>query len=279
MIKANFHTHTVFCDGLNSAEDCVLAAINKEMPAIGFSTHVPIPIASKWNMPASKTQNYFAEIKQLKRKYANQIEIYAGFEMDYLITADKNLIHEYIKQADYTIGSVHYLYSVDHKKYYAIDGTTSGVAAAYQKLTNGDNKLLVKSYYNELLRIIREFKPNIIGHFDVIKKRNHQNCYFDETEKWYVDLVHQVLAEIAAQEIIVEVNTGGRLRGYITDNYPSNWILKECLVKKIPIVISSDAHQAADIDGFFAETAAQLKDLGFTHQKTLRAGKWIDVEL
>lgn len=279
MTKANFHTHTIFCDGLNNAEDCVLAAINKEMTAIGFSTHVPVPIASKWNMPASKTQNYFAEIKRLKEKYANQIEIYSGFEMDYLITADKNLIHEYINQADYTIGSVHYLYSANHKKYYAIDGTVSDVAVAYQEFANGNSKFLVTSYYNELLRIIREFKPNIIGHLDVIKKRNHQNCYFDETEKWYVDLVNQVLAEIAAHGIIVEVNTGGKLRGYITDNYPSDWILKECLAKKIPIIISSDAHQAKDIDGFFAETAAQLKNLGFTHQKTLCAGKWADVAL
>ena len=278
-MKANFHTHTIFCDGLNSAEDCVLAAINKKMRAIGFSTHAPIPIASKWNMPALKTQNYFAEIQRLKKKYADQIEIYAGFEMDYLITADKNLIHKYINQADYTIGSVHYLYAMNHKKYYAIDGTASDVAIAYQEFTNGDNKFLVRSYYNELLHIIREFRPNIIGHLDVIKKRNHQNRYFDETEKWYIDLVTQVLTEIAAQGIIVEVNTGGRLRGYIADNYPSAWILKECLAKKIPIIISSDAHQAEDIDGFFTETAEQLKNLGFTHQKTLRAEKWADVVL
>lgn len=279
MIKANFHTHTVFCDGLNSAEDCVLAAINKRMSAIGFSSHVPVPIVSKWNMPASKTQNYFAEIKRLKEKYANQIEIYAGFEMDYLITADKNLIHECINQADYTIGSVHYLYAANHKKYYTVDGSVSAVATTYQELANGNGKLFVTSYYHELLRIIREFKPNIIGHLDVIKKQNRQNCYFDETEKWYIDLTTQVLAEIAAQGMIVEVNTGGRLRGSITDNYPSDWILKECLARKIPIIISSDAHQAEDIDGFFTETTEQLKGLGFTHQKTLRAGEWIDVAL
>jgi len=279
MAQANFHTHTLFCDGLNHLEDYVVVAINKEMSAIGFSTHVPIPFINKWNMPAAKTQDYFATIQQLQKKYSQQIEIYAGFEMDYLITADKRLIHEYINQADYTIGSVHYLYAVKNQKYYTTDGTADDVALTHQEFANGDSKFLVSAYYNELLHIIREFKPNIIGHLDVIKKRNYQNCYFDETAKWYQDLVEQVLEEIALHNIIVEVNTGGRLRGYIADNYPSAWILKKCLAKNIPIIISSDAHRTEDLDGFFTETIQQLKNSGFTHQKTLRTGKWIEVAL
>ncbi len=36
---ANFHTHTVFCDGRNTPEEVVLSAIEKGFSAIGFSGH------------------------------------------------------------------------------------------------------------------------------------------------------------------------------------------------------------------------------------------------
>lgn len=276
-MPANFHTHTTFCDGLNPPEDYITMAIKKGMPAIGFSTHVPIHIANQWSMPAAKLQDYFTEMRRLKAKYAQRIEIYVGFEMDYLITADKNSIYEYIKQADYTIGSVHYLYSAQHKKYYTVDSSATDVALTYQELAHNDGKFMVSSYYHELLRILHKFKPNIIGHLDVIKKQNLQNRYFDESESWYIDLVDQVLETIVANQMMVEVNTGGKARGYITDNYPSTWILKKCLAQKIPIILSSDAHRPEDLDAFFDETTNHLKSLGFTHQKTLCAGKWIDV--
>ena len=39
MIKANFHTHTTYCDGKNTPEEMVQAAIALGMTAIGFSGH------------------------------------------------------------------------------------------------------------------------------------------------------------------------------------------------------------------------------------------------
>ena len=39
MIFEDFHTHTTFCDGKNTPEEMVLAAIEKGMPRIGFSGH------------------------------------------------------------------------------------------------------------------------------------------------------------------------------------------------------------------------------------------------
>lgn len=34
---ANFHTHTIFCDGKNTPEEIVLAEIEKRFSALGFS--------------------------------------------------------------------------------------------------------------------------------------------------------------------------------------------------------------------------------------------------
>lgn len=35
----NFHTHTTYCDGKNTAEEMILAAINQGFTALGFSGH------------------------------------------------------------------------------------------------------------------------------------------------------------------------------------------------------------------------------------------------
>ena len=39
MINTNFHTHTTFCDGKDTPEQMVLAAIQKGFSALGFSGH------------------------------------------------------------------------------------------------------------------------------------------------------------------------------------------------------------------------------------------------
>lgn len=279
MVNSNFHMHTIFCDGKNHPEDYVLAALNKGMESIGFSAHVPIPLTNVCNMKAEVMEHYFAEIARLKQKYAKQIEIYVGFEMDYLPTENKNLILKYITKTDYTIGSVHYIYDEKNAKYYNIDGSAEDVNTTFKAIGRGNPKTCVNIYYQELSRVIREYKPNIVGHLDIVKKHNKNNIYFNEHEDWHINLINTVLNEIASAGTIVEVNTGGITRGFLQETYPSELILAECHKRKIPIVISSDAHKAEDIDGFFDETAGKLKEIGFTQQRILKAGKWADVEL
>ena len=43
MIKTNYHTHTEFCDAKNTAEEMVLAAIEKNFSILGFSSHAMYP--------------------------------------------------------------------------------------------------------------------------------------------------------------------------------------------------------------------------------------------
>ena len=39
MIFSDIHVHTTYCDGKNSAEETVLAALEKNFVSIGFSGH------------------------------------------------------------------------------------------------------------------------------------------------------------------------------------------------------------------------------------------------
>ena len=39
MIKTNFHTHTIYCDGNDTPEELIKAAIDNGFTSLGFSGH------------------------------------------------------------------------------------------------------------------------------------------------------------------------------------------------------------------------------------------------
>ena len=78
----NFHTHTTYCDGKNTAEEMILAAINQGFTALGFSGHSPTSIDPSYCMTTDETRRYIDELKALREKYADKIRIYIGLEAD-----------------------------------------------------------------------------------------------------------------------------------------------------------------------------------------------------
>ena len=67
---ANFHTHTSFCDGKNTPEEIIKAAINKGFSAIGFSGHGYTDFDLRYCM--KNTYEYIKEITRLKEKYKKE---------------------------------------------------------------------------------------------------------------------------------------------------------------------------------------------------------------
>ena len=278
MIKANYHTHTIFCDGGDQPEDYLNIALEKKLTAIGFSAHVPLPIANNWSMRPENFSNYLKELDHLKSVYSDRIEIYTGLEMDYLPTENPGIIAEYLNKVDYSIGAVHYLYDAASGNYYEIDGNLGEVDTAFKAIGRGDNRRCVAKYFQELTRVVIKYRPNILGHLDIIKKHNREGRYFDEHDEWYHDLVDELLVAVSASGTIIELNTGGMVRDLISQFYPADWILKKCLAKNIPVVISTDAHQAKDLDGCFDEAASKLKQLGFNKQTVLLNNRWQEID-
>ena len=88
-MKANYHTHTARCGhATGTDEDYVLAAIEQGFDELGFSDHVPVPnfpngFKSGFRMDADQTADYIATLKELKRAYADDIEILIGYEAEY----------------------------------------------------------------------------------------------------------------------------------------------------------------------------------------------------
>ncbi|MCX7708412.1 MAG: histidinol-phosphatase HisJ [Clostridia bacterium] len=276
-MKANFHTHCTFCDGKHDPELYIEEALKKGFRALGFSSHVPMPFENSWAMKAGQETAYLKEIGRLKEKYKDRIQIYAGLELDYYDSERRNDFRQL--ELDYIIGSVHWFTNMEKQQYYSIDGNAEEFRATLNELFKGDMKSFATAYYKQMINMVREFKPDIVGHLDVIKKNNKGETYFSEKDPWYRALVNELLLVIAANGSIVEVNTGGITRGYIDEAYPSQWILVECRKLDIPVVISADAHSAQDIDGCFEYAVSLLKESGYTEQRTLTNGVWISENL
>ena len=76
-----YHTHSTFSDGKNTMEEMVLAAIEAGMPVLGLSDHSDSPY-QEYCMRKEQYPEYLAEIERLQKKYAGQIVLLKGIELD-----------------------------------------------------------------------------------------------------------------------------------------------------------------------------------------------------
>lgn len=258
----NFHTHTTFCDGKNTPEEIVLFAIDRGYSSIGFSGHGYTPFDLRYCM--KDTEGYISAINSLKSKYKNKIQIYLGIEEDAFAPVKKEAF-------DYRIGSSHY-FCVD-EKYYPIDSNVDYFKKCIEVFDN-DILKLSEAYYSTFLNYIRTYKPDIIGHFDVITKFDESDLdMFLKNEK-YIKISEKYMIEFLKSDIIFEVNTGAIARGYRKNPYPNDNLLY--LIKKNDgkLMLSSDSHSIETIDFYFEETKKKLKDIGFSYTYILYDGEF-----
>ena len=109
MQNFDLHMHTTYCDGQDSAEAMVLSAIENGLDYAGISGHSFTPHDPSYCMSREGTMRYIEEIRGLKQKYADQITLLLGIELDRYADTD-------ISPYDYLIGSVHYVFTEEGRQ-------------------------------------------------------------------------------------------------------------------------------------------------------------------
>ena len=71
MLKANYHTHTVLCDGKNTAEEMVKRALDLGFEHLGFSGHMDPGVHMDWPI-------YVAEVRRLQGIYGERLDLLRG---------------------------------------------------------------------------------------------------------------------------------------------------------------------------------------------------------
>ena len=248
---SNYHTHTTFCDGKNTAEEIVLYAIEKGFSSIGFSGHGYTPFDLTYCM--KDMEGYIEEISGLKEKYDGQIEIYCGVEED---------AFSYVKRQnfDYIIGSSHYFCVKD--KYYSIDSSTEHFNECLELFDNNVLKLS-EAYYGTFVSYIKDRKPDIVGHFDIITKFDEiSEQHFLNNDK-YFEIAEKYLKIAAEADVIFEVNTGAISRGIRTTPYLGERLLYVLKDRGSKLILSSDSHSIDTLNAYFDDVIYMLRNIGF----------------
>lgn len=258
----NYHTHTTFCDGKDSAEDVVKTAIEKGFDAIGFSGHAFTSFDLSYCMQS--ITDYIAEINRLKEKYKGKIQIYLGIEEDIFEHVNRN-------NYDYLLGSSHYIKT--KSGIFPIDVGHDHFNTLLEAF-NGDRLALAKAYYDGLTEYVLTRKPDIVGHFDLITKYDEQDGLAFLSNPEYNKLAETYLLQALKSQCIFELNTGAIARGYRTSPYPALNLLHLMHKNDGKIMINTDCHNKENLDCFVLESRKILKDVGFEYVYVLYDGEF-----
>ena len=232
MKYSNLHTHTKYCDGCDSVEDIVKAAIDLGMECIGFSGHSYLP-GEDWCMSPENTELYIQDVLRCRDKYQGQIEVLCGIEQDYYSAAPA-------QKFDYIIGSVHSILKGGTHLY--MDATPEILEAAIRDYYGGDAMALAEDYYALVGNVCEKTNCDIIGHFDLLTKFNEKYNMFDTANPRYKKAWQAAADKLIKCDVPFEINTGAISRGWRTSPYPAADIIDYIKANGGRFILTSDSH-------------------------------------
>lgn len=275
-MKKDGHTHTEYCPHgtIEDVEVCIQKAIQLGFTSYSLTEHAPLPkefiatcggqlsIIEECAMAAHDLDHYFAKGQKLQKKYASEIQIELGFELDYLPGFEsytRDLLAEYHPLISDGLLSVHFLPGVDGIRCIDLSAADyqAGIVAHY-----GSFQAAQKVYYQTILASIEAdlgpYKPKRYGHLSLCQKFQHA---FDEETSFHPDsqqLIQKSLHRIAASHAELDLNTAGLFKPDCLEIYPSEWIRQQAAQLTIPTVYGSDTHALADVGRGYQEARPYL---------------------
>ena len=278
MILSNYHSHCIFCDGRSSMEDFIRFAIAKGLTKYGFSSHAPLPFHTSWNMDPDDLPYYKQEFYRLKKKYASEIELFLGLEVDYIQDVfDAHSDMYDTSEFDYKIGSVHYLDPMPEGGFFSVDGKLYNFQKKMDEIYRGDIRLVVERFFEISSNMVRKGGFDIVGHVDKIAQNGMKCSGFDITQPWYNKLVTDLLQIIRDKGMMLEINTKSFLELGIT--YPDVQFFPIIREMGIPILVNSDCHYSDKILDGFGQVYELLIQAGFQSKMELKGKEWVESPL
>ena len=264
---SNAHTHSRWCDGLDAIPDMVEAARALGFVSLGFSSHARQGFDPAYSMAPDAQAGYFAELRALQGE-PGLPRLWAGLELDALAHPDCR--REAFAHADYVIGSAHYLCESYSGVPVAVDGDPVLLRRYVDEVYHGDGLAMARDFFAIEVNALLRDRPQIIGHFDLLRKYAARLSLFDEADPAYRRLALSALEQAFPCGGVLEINTGGMARGYLTTPYPTLELL--CAWHELggQITLTSDCHDRRYLAHAFPQAAALARQAGF--RTALRLG-------
>ncbi len=244
-MKVDLHNHTTLCNHAEGTVDAyVQEAIRQEIDVYGFSDHAPMDFDPKYRMNFGQMETYKKWVMDAREKYAEQIEILFGYEVDYLPGhMDERILNA---EVDYLIGSVHFIneWGFDNPEFIG-------------RYEHEDIDTIWKKYFKLIEEMAKSGYFDIVGHLDLIKVFK----YLPKSD--IVELATPALEAIKKADMVLELNVAG-YRKPCAEPYPSPSLLQKAFELEIPITFSSDAHKPEQVGLFREEVETLAKAVGYT---------------
>lgn len=173
---------------------------------------------------AANEAAYWEEAQRLREKYASQIKIIIGFEIDWIRPASRDLIDRSLARFpfEFFIGSVHHMHTVP------IDYDRPMYEQA-RELAGGTDERLFEDYFDAQFDMLQQLQPMVVGHFDLIRLKS------DDVERSFTEWpgvwskILRNLDLIASYGGMLELNSAALRKG-MSEPYPKAEICKVCAV-------------------------------------------------
>lgn len=271
--RSNCHTHTYFCDGKNSPEEMVVAAVEKGFSCLGFSVHSPMSTPAEWTVAQEKLPAYVKEIRRLQSAYKDKIEILNGIELD------RNYTGVVPQDFDYVIAAVHQIVVDD--RVYDVDYTREMLCDCADREFGGSFLKLAAHYYKDFVSFVSEVKPEIVAHFDLIEKFNEDQTLFSNCDPAYQKIALDAVDQIRAScpDALFEVNTGAMFRCGKQSPYPAPFLLRHLKESGARVIITADAHCPQALDFAFDKAVDACRAAGFDEVYELRKSGFVPMDI
>lgn len=224
---ANYHSHTVLCrHATGTMEEYVLCAMERDLKIFGFSDHAPQWFSgdyySTMRMYPHELSEYCEQVRLLKEKYADKIEILLGLEVEYY----PEIFPELINQLQ------------DHGVEYMLLGQHwSG--NEYGEPYNGkatDDVQALKRYCDQTIEAMQTGLFTYFAHPDLL--------HFVGDKTVYAEQMRRICKEAKNIDMPLEFN----MLGFKTNrHYPSEIFWELAAEEGCKAILGIDAHKPEDV--------------------------------
>jgi histidinol-phosphatase (PHP family) len=243
-MKVDLHNHTVLCNhATGTVSEYVEAAMAAGIEYFGFSDHAPMRYDEAYRMRLDQMDLYEGWVRDAALRYADQITVLLGYEVDYLPGYMESAVLE--RPCDYLIGSVHF-----------IDDWGFDNPAFIGRYEGADIDTIYRRYFELIEAMAASGRFDIVGHLDLMKVFK-----FLPTQDIRI-LAKDALRSIKKAGMSIELNAAG-FRKPIGEAYPSLPLLEEIAQMEIPITFGSDAHEPAQVGLYREQIETLARSVGY----------------
>ena len=267
------HTHTQFCPhgSREATEDFIARAIELRFETYSLTEHPPLPRNfldptddKSCGMLREDFEAYLRHAEDLKRRYADRIEIRVGLEVDYIPGYEsevREMLNRYGSQLDDALLSVHFLEGKGGWRCVDLspEDFQDGLVDPY-----GSVEAVHQAYWSAVKQAVEadlgRFKPRRMSHLSLVHKFQLKHPL--KSPRYFLPQVLEILNEIQKRGMELDLDAAGLFKPDCREIYPAPWIIAEAVSRGIPLVYGSDTHSVKGVGQGFAEAQEILASVG-----------------